>query len=74
MKNNINATGLDITEKYSRKTFSLGFRDDGSIVIKKGSTTIIKCNSTATVKGELVKQFKDDVVEDIGLVQKCFTS
>jgi hypothetical protein len=74
MKNQITDTGLDIRETHSSASFSLKFRDDGSIVVKKGSTTIIKNKSSATVKGDLVKEFKLDVVENIGLVQGAFTS
>lgn len=63
-----------IKDHHSRLSLSLGFREDGSIVVKKGSTTIIKSGSSVYVKGDLIKSFKDDVVENIGLVQKCFTS
>lgn len=68
----IKEINIDVDFKV-KHALSLGFRDDGSMVVKKGSSTIIKNSSLATVKGELVKQFKDDVLEDIGLVQKCFT-
>jgi hypothetical protein len=63
-----------IKEQHSRKALSLGFGDDGSMIVKKGSTTIIKTGSSAFVKGGLIKDFKDDVVENIGLVQKSFST
>lgn len=63
-----------IKDQHSLQALSLGFRDDGSIVVKKGSTTLIKNGSSVFVKGGLIKSFNYDVVENIGLVQKCFTS
>lgn len=73
MRKSIN---IDIKEKVRPVSLSLGlgFLDDGSIVVKKGSTTIIKNGSSATIRGGLKKEFKGDVVENINLVQKSFTS
>ena len=67
-------TNIDVSAKYRPDRLTLEFLSDGSIVVKKGSTTIQKTGSSATITGGLLKQFKDDVVEDIGLVQKCFTA
>jgi hypothetical protein len=69
----IKRTNIDVSAKYSPDSLNLRFLSDGSIVVKKGSTTIQKTGSSATVTGGLIKLFKDDVVEDVGLVQKCFT-
>jgi hypothetical protein len=66
-------TNIDLNEKHSPESLSLRFLGDGSIVVKKGSSSIQKNGSSATVTGSLVKLFKDDVLDDIGLVQKCFT-
>jgi hypothetical protein len=66
-------TSIDINAKH-RVSLSIRFQDDGSILVKKGSTTIIKNGSSAFVKGGLIKDFKEDVVENINLVQKAFTS
>lgn len=67
-------TNIDVSAKYRPDRLTLEFQSDGSIVVKKGSTTIQKTGSSATITGGLIKDFKDDVVEDIGLVQKCFTA
>ena len=64
-------TNIDIKEQH---TISLRFLSDGSIVLKKGSTTIQKNGSSATVLGGMTKSFTEDVVENINLVQKSFTS
>lgn len=64
-------TNLDIREKHG---ISLRFLSDGSIVVKQGSTTIQKNGSSATVTGSMTKDFKEEVVDNINLVQKSFTS
>jgi hypothetical protein len=64
-------TQIDPKERHS---LSLRFLSDGSILVKKGSTTIQKNGSSATIIGGLTKEFKEDVVENINLVQKSFTS
>jgi hypothetical protein len=67
-------TSLDIKEKHSPVPLSLRFLSDGSIVVKKGSTTIQKNGASATVIGSMTKDFQEEVVENINLVQKSFTS
>jgi hypothetical protein len=69
----IQRTNIDVSAKFSPDTLSLQFQSDGSLVVKKGSTTIRKSGSSATITGGLIKQFKGNVVEDVGLVQRCFT-
>jgi hypothetical protein len=64
-------TNIDTKEIHA---VSLRFLSDGSIIVKKGSSTIQKNGSSATVSGGLTKQFSDDVVENINLVQTSFTS
>lgn len=66
-------TNIDINAKHAIN-ISMRFLSDGSIVVKKGSTTIQKNGSSATVIGGLTKHFGEDVVENINLVQKSFTS
>jgi hypothetical protein len=69
-------TSIDIKEKHSPVPvpLSLRFLSDGSIVVKKGSTTIQKNGASATVIGSMTKEFKEEVVENINLVHKSFRS
>jgi hypothetical protein len=69
-----NATGLDTSEKYTPRALSLSFRDDGSIVVRKGSTIIVKNQSQALVKGGLTRSFTNDASKNIGMVQSAFAS
>jgi hypothetical protein len=62
---------FDNTERY-RHNQALSFRDDGSVVLKYGSTTIIKNGSIAVIKGSLVNSFKDDSVQNIKRSQDFF--
>jgi hypothetical protein len=64
-------THIDPKEHHS---ISIRILSDGSIVLKKGSITIQKNGSSATILGSMTKQFGEDVVENINLVQKSFTS
>lgn len=72
--------GVDISAKLSnfnsceryRHTQALSFRDDGSIVLKYGSTTIIKNGSTAVIKGSLINSFSSDKDQNIKLAQDFF--
>lgn len=72
--------GVDISAKLSnfnsceryRHTQALSFRDDGSIVLKYGSTTIIKNGSNAVIKGSLINSFSDDKDQNIQLSQDFF--
>jgi hypothetical protein len=72
--------GLDITAKLSnfnsceryRHTQALSFRDDGSVVLKYGTTTIIKNGSNAVIKGSLINSFKDDRDQNIQHTQTFF--
>jgi hypothetical protein len=60
--------------QQSTHSLSLRFLSDGSIKLKKGSTTIHKIGTVAEVRGRLVKDFTEDVVLNINLVQKTFSS
>jgi hypothetical protein len=62
---------FDNTERY-RHNQALSFRDDGSIVLKYGSTTLIKNGSKAVIKGALVNSFKDDSAQNIKRSQEFF--
>jgi len=66
-------TNIDLKAKHGIN-IRMRFLSDGTIVLKKGSTTIQKNGSSAFVEGDLTKEFFDDVVENINLVQKSFTS
>ena len=63
-----------LKEHHGRDSIGLSFTGDGSIVLKKGSTTLQKTGSTVLIKGDLLKSLKGKAVEDIGLVQRCFTA
>lgn len=66
-------TNIDTKAKHAIN-IRMRFLSDGTIVLKKGSTTIQKNGSSAFVEGGMTKEFFDDVVENINLVQKSFTS
>jgi hypothetical protein len=60
----------EIQQEQSTQRLSLRFLSDGSLMLKKGSTTIHKVGFSAYVSGRLTKDFTDDVVENINLVQR----
>jgi hypothetical protein len=64
----------EIQQEQSTLGLSLRFLSDGSVMLKKGSTTIHKIGTIAEVRGRLVKDFTEDVVLNINLVQKTFSS
>ncbi len=58
-------------EKFVIDT-SLNYRDDGSLVVRHEGTTLIKTGTLAVVKGVLVKQFKENDVNNIVLTRDWF--
>jgi len=71
--------GINISSKISnfsseryRHNQALSFRDDGSIVLKYESTTIIKNGSIAVVKGTLINTFNEDRDQNIKYTQEFF--
>jgi len=73
VSNSAKLNNFNSTERY-RRDQSLSFRDDGSIVLKYESTTIIKNGARAVVKGTLINTFNEDRDQNIKHTQEFFTN
>lgn len=61
-------------QQQSTHRLSLRFLSDGSLKVQKGSTTIHKIGGLASVSGGLTKDFTENCVENINLVQRTLRS